>query len=133
MSIEMREVIRHLPARILTPDERALFAEWYATVGDIASAYVSSRAGDDPVLQHRIIVVARQGEPPSHVVYAAAGRDIWIAFSSGRRTRIRRFRTLRAALNFVRPVLVTVEADTARSVARPGHTPIRDLRDPAQA
>ena len=105
----MRNLIRHLPARLLTPDERALFAEWYAAVGDVASAYVSSRSGDDPVLQHRIVVIARQGEEPSHIVYAPAGRDIWIVFLAGRRTRIRRFRTLRDALNFVRPVLIESE------------------------
>ena len=126
----MRNLIRHLPARLLTPDERAVFAEWFAAVGDMASAYVSSRAGDDPVLQHRIVVIARKGDEPSHVVYAPAGRDIWIVFLSGRRTRIRRFRTLRDALNFVRPVLVEVEPVKVKAVARDRPTP---LRDPAQA
>jgi hypothetical protein len=33
------------------------------------------------------------------------GRKIWMVFSAGRRTRIQRFQTLRAALNSIRPVL----------------------------
>jgi hypothetical protein len=102
----MREAIRHLPARLLNPDERTLVAEWFATTGDIASAYVCSRLGDDPALLHRIVVVRNPGNGPSNIVYAPSGRNIWIVFSAGRRTRIRRFRTLRAALNSIRPVLV---------------------------
>ena len=55
----MKDVIRHLPARLLTPDERALVAEWIASAGDIAEAYVSSRRGDDPALYHRIVIVTK--------------------------------------------------------------------------
>ena len=109
----MRETIRHLPARLLNPDERALVAEWFAAAGDIASAYVSSRLGDDPALLHPIVVVTKAADGPSHIVYAASGRDLWIVFLAGRRTRIRRFLDLRAALNFIRPVLVEAEAETA--------------------
>jgi hypothetical protein len=123
---EMRNLIRHIPARLLTPDERALFDTWFAAVGDVASAYVSSRAGDDPVLQHRIVVIARKGDEPSHIVYAPAGRDIWIVFLAGRRTRVRRFRALRDALNFVRPVLVEAEPVTVPIVARDRQAPLRN-------
>ena len=118
MLSHMQKVMRHLPARLLTPDERAQFAEWFAATGDIASAYVSSRIADDPVLHHRIVVVTKSDDAPSHVIYAPAGRNIWVVISSGRRTRIRRFRTLRASLNFVRPVLVELEAEKALSEAR---------------
>jgi hypothetical protein len=120
MLSHMQRAIRHLPARLLTPGERAQFAEWFAATGDIASAYISSRVADDPVFQHRIVVVANSGAGPSHVVYAPAGRDIWVVFSSGRRTRLRRFRTLRAALNFVRPVLVELKAENALIEAKQG-------------
>jgi hypothetical protein len=111
-------MIRHLPARLLSPDERALVAEWFATTGDLASAYVSSRHGDDPALRHRIMVVAKPNEGPSHIIYASAGRDVWVVVASGRRTRIRRFRSLHAALNSIRPVLA-VEAEQVASRLKP--------------
>jgi len=116
----MQKVIRHLPARLLTPEERAMFAEWFAATGDIASAYISSRSADDPVFHHRIVVVTKSGDAPSHVVYAPAGRDTWVVLSSGRRTRLRRFRTLRAALNYVRPALVELEVENALIEAKLG-------------
>jgi hypothetical protein len=118
MSEPMRAAIRHLPARLLNPEERALVAEWFATAGDIASTYVSSRLADDPALLRRIVVITKAGDGPSHIVYAPSGRDIWIVFASGRRTRIRRFRGLRAALNSIRPVLVEAEAENAPSKAK---------------
>ena len=102
----MKGAIRDFPARILTPDERALVAEWIACAGDIAEAYVSNRRVDDPALYHRIVIVANPEDGPAHLVHAPPGRDIWIVFSLGRRTRVMRFPTLRAALNSVRPVLV---------------------------
>jgi hypothetical protein len=114
----MRTAIRHLPARLLKPEERTLVAEWFAAAGDIAFAYVSSRLGDDPALLHRIVVVTKEQDGPSHIVYAPSGRDLWIVFSAGRRTRVRRFRSLRAALNFIRPVLVEAEAVNALGEAK---------------
>ena len=47
-SSDGKNSIRHFPARLLTPDEHALLAEWLSAAGDIASAYVSNRRGDDP-------------------------------------------------------------------------------------
>ena len=99
----MKGATRHFPARLLTPDERALTAEWIASAGDIADAYVSSRRGDDPTFYRRIVVVTEPGEGPSHLIHAPCGRNNWIVFSLGRRTKVQRFR---AALNSVRPVLV---------------------------
>ena len=101
----MRNAIHHFPARPLRPDERALVAEWLASAGDIASIYVSSRSGDDPTHYRRIVIVTKLDEGPSHFVHAPSGYDIWIVFSVGRRTRIKRFPALRAALNSIRPVL----------------------------
>ena len=102
----MQTALHKFPARPLTPDERAVLAEWLATAGDIALAYVSGRQGDDPALKHRIVVVSEVGGDPSHLVFAAAGRDIWIVLAKGQRRRIGRYKTLRAALNAIRPVLV---------------------------
>jgi hypothetical protein len=102
----MKDMIRDLPARLLAPDERTLVAEWLASAGDIAEAYVSNRRGDDPALDHRIVIVTKPEVGPSHLVHAPSGRDIWIVLTLGRRTKIQRFPTLRVALNSVRPVLV---------------------------
>ncbi len=114
----MRDPLRYFPARPLTPDERALVAEWLASAGDIAATYVSSRRSDDPAHYRRIVVVTKPDEGPSHFVHAPAGRAIWIVFSVGRRTRIQRFPTLRAALNFIRPVFadagIKASADTPK-------------------
>lgn len=102
----MRDTISHFPARALTPEENSLFAEWLSAAGDISLAYVSNRGNDDPAYYRRIVIVSKPGAGPSHLVHAPAGRDIWIVFSLGRRTRIRRFATLMGALNSVRPVLI---------------------------
>jgi hypothetical protein len=108
----MKGEIRDFPARLLTPDERALVAEWIAAAGDVAEAYVSNRRADDPALHHRIVIAAKADQGPSHLVHASSGRNIWIVFSLGRRTKIKRFPTLRAALNSVRPVLVVTGTET---------------------
>ena len=102
----MHTALTKFPARPPTPDERVVLAEWLATAGDIALAYVSSRQTDDPALKHRIIVIGKAGEEPSHLVFAPAGRDIWIVLTRVQRTRLGRYKTLRAALNSIRPVLV---------------------------
>ena len=83
----MRNAIRYFPARPLMPDERALVAGWLASVGDIAATYVSSRRGDDPAHYRRVVIVTKPDEGPSHLVDAPFGRDIWVVFSVGRRTR----------------------------------------------
>jgi hypothetical protein len=101
----MKDMIRDLPARLLAPDERALVAEWLAGAGDITEAYVSDRRGDDPALYHKVVIVTKPEAGPTHLVHAPSGRDIWIVLTLGRRTKIRRFPTLRVALNSIRPVL----------------------------
>ena len=101
----MKDVIRDFPARLLTPDERALVAEWIACAGDIAEAYVSNRRVDDPALYHRIVIVTNPeaGRRPCPRANPVGNLD---RLFIGPRTKVQRFRTLRAALNSVRPVLV---------------------------
>lgn len=111
----MRDAIRHRPARLMTPDERALVSEWLATAGDVASVYISGRRSDDPAFYGRIVIAVCADGEPSHVAFAASGRDIWVVLASGRRMRIRRFRTLRAALNSIRPVLLEAGDADARN------------------
>lgn len=101
----MLDAIRHFPARLPTPDEQALVAEWLARAGDIAAAYVSNRRGDDPAHYRRIVIVTKPDEGPSHLVHAPSGRRRWIVFSLGRKSQIQGFPSLRAALNYIRPVL----------------------------
>jgi len=115
----MGDPVRHMPARLLTPDERALVAEWLAMASDVALAYVSSRSSDDPALYHRIIIVTKPDDGPLHIVYASSRRNIWIVFSSGRRSGVKRFQCLRTALNSIRPVLVEMAAENMRSEASP--------------
>ena len=107
----MKGAIRDFPARLLTPYERASVAEWIANAGDIVEAYVSNRRVDDPALYHKIVIVLKPEDGPAHLVHSPPGRDIWIVFSLGRRTRVQRFRNLRAALNSIRPVLVQTGLD----------------------
>jgi hypothetical protein len=115
----MSNEIRHFPARLMTPDEQALVADWLATAGDIVLAYISKRCTDDPDLHHRILINAGPHGAPSHIVYAASGRDIWVVLKTGQRTKIQRFRTLQAALNSIRPVLVEPGSVDARSEGLP--------------
>jgi hypothetical protein len=106
----MHNAIGHFPARPLTPNERSLLADWLATAGDVASAYIVQRRNDDPTLLYRIVITASTDDVPSHVVHAASGRDVWIVSRPGPRTRRRRYRTLQAALNSIRPVLTERDA-----------------------
>jgi hypothetical protein len=115
---QMRGDMRDFPARLLTPDERALVAEWIAGAGDIAEAYVSNRRADDPALLHRIVIFTKADDGPSHLVQASSGRAIWIVFSLGRRTKVQRFRTLQAALNSIRPVLEATGLKNALHIAK---------------
>lgn len=114
----MKGAIRDFPARMLTPDQRALVGEWIAAAGDIAEAYVSNRRADDPAFYHRIVIAAKADEGPSHLVHASSGRNIWIVFSLGRRTKIKRFPTLRAALNSIRPVLAATELENVTYIPK---------------
>lgn len=105
----MQTATHKRPARPPTPNERAVLAKWRTAAGDIALAYISSRQSDDLALKHRITVISEVGGEMSHLVFAPAGRDIWIVLAKGQRTRLRRHKTLRAALNSIRLVLVDVE------------------------
>jgi hypothetical protein len=102
----VKSPITHFPARPLKPAEQALVATWLASAGDVASAFVSSRRNDDPALAHRIIIITNPDDGPSHMIHAPSGADVWVVFRPGSRPTFRQFRTLRAALNSVRRVLI---------------------------
>ena len=114
----MKDAIHHFPARPLTPGERSLLAEWLANAGDIASAYVSSRRDDDPALYNRIVIISNLDQGQSHLIHAPPARAIWLVFSFRHRPRINRYRSLRDALNSVRPVLPKADTDTKGGISR---------------
>jgi len=94
-----------LPPRPLRPDERELVAEWLAAAGDVASAYVSTRGGDDLEIYGRIVITVVGGGEPSYLIDTPAGTDLWIVVQCLPELHAHQFGTLREALNFVRPVL----------------------------
>jgi hypothetical protein len=77
---------------------------WLAATCDVASAFVSERRSDDPALYRRIVVTVGPGQGPSHLVHAPTGISCWLVSSVGRGSEVRRFDSLRAALNAIRPV-----------------------------
>jgi hypothetical protein len=105
----MQDAIGHFPARLLTPEEHALVAEWLALAGDVAEAYVSNRRGDDPGYYRRIVIVTNSEDGPSHLVHAPTASQTWVVFSRGPQQTIEVFPTLRAALNSIRSVLAEPE------------------------
>jgi hypothetical protein len=114
------DVILTFPPRPISDWERALVAEWFAATRHddlgITRAYVSERRGGDPVLAGRTMVVELPNKLPSHVIYSPAGSIIWVTSSAPLWRDLRRFGTLRAALDAIRPVF-----------DEPDETPDREL------
>jgi len=110
-------VILSFPPRPISQWERALLAEWFAAtqrVGlDVARAFVSERRGDDPRIVGRIAVMLRSARSPSFLVHSPAESAFWMVASAPEWSEIHRFRTLRAALNSIRPVLEMPEISAA--------------------
>lgn len=98
------EVLRTFPPRPLNPDERELVGEWFAATGDVTSAFISERRGDDPAMYRRIVIALGPGREPSYLVHAPMGMSCWLVFVPRGDSEVHRFDTLRAALNFIRPV-----------------------------
>jgi hypothetical protein len=99
--------------RLLRPEERALVAEWLASAGDVASAYVSSRQGDDPATYRRIVVTVEKDEEPSYLIGTAEDAGLWIVQPYQPQQRIVAFGSLRGALNSIRRVLPGSRTDDA--------------------
>lgn len=97
--------LQALPPRPLRPDERELVAEWLAAAGDVALAYVSARSGDDPAIYRRIVINVDGDDQPSYLIDTPDGMDLWTVLQCRPELDAYEFRSLRDALNFVRPVL----------------------------
>ncbi|HUN42683.1 MAG TPA: hypothetical protein VMU81_20500 [Acetobacteraceae bacterium] len=97
-------VLRTFPPRPLNPDERELVSDWLAATGDVGSAYVSERRSDDPATYHRVVVALGPGTAPSYLVHAPSGVTCWLVTKLGEEPGVRRYDSLRAALNSIRRV-----------------------------
>jgi hypothetical protein len=106
-------VILTFPPRPVSQWERALVAEWFAATqregAGITRAFVSERRGDDPNIVGRIVIIARPSKEPTHLVYSPAESAFWVVTVAPNWNEPQRFRTLRAALNSIRPVLEAPE------------------------
>jgi hypothetical protein len=100
------------PPRPLRPDERTLVAVWLAAAGDVASAYVSERSSDDQGIYRRVVITVL-GDEPTHLIDAPTGTDYWIVLQCRPDQDVHTFRSLREALNSVRPVLHPVAGPAA--------------------
>jgi len=108
-------VILTFPPRPISQWQRALLAEWLTATQrygiDIARAYVRERRGDDPMIAGRIAVVLWPNEEPSHLIYSPSESTFWVVSSGPAWGDLQRFRNLRAALNSIRPVFDTEDAN----------------------
>jgi hypothetical protein len=92
--------------RPVSDGERELVGQWSAAVSAV-TAYISQRRADKAGLRGRIVVVDRKSRTLLYLIYGPEGSDFWVVLSATEDEEIGRFPTLRAALNFVRPVLTT--------------------------
>jgi hypothetical protein len=118
-----RDLIGAKPPRMPSPGERAILADWLAMAGDVASAHVSMRRTDDPILYGTIVVAARahpDGDTQiTHLVYQHRGANHWEVCALGGRVKIRHFQTLNEALNSIHRVL-PASTDPVRGNGQPG-------------
>jgi RimJ/RimL family protein N-acetyltransferase len=114
-------VILTFPPRPVSQWERALLAEWFAATQrdslDISRAFVSERRGDDPKIVGRIVVVVRPSKEPRYLIYSPAEQSFWVVATAPAWDNLQRFRTLRAALNSIRPVLEAPDETPATTMA----------------
>ncbi len=103
------QVLLTFPPRLISQWERALITEWFAATQrdglDVARAYVSERRGDDPRFLGKIVVVMQAKREPSFLVHSPRETAFWVVTEAPLWDRVQRFRTLRLALNSIRPAL----------------------------
>ncbi|HTI82457.1 MAG TPA: hypothetical protein VL614_18550 [Acetobacteraceae bacterium] len=114
-------VLLTFPPRSISQWERALVAEWFAATQrdglDVARAYVSERRGDDPRYLGKIAVVMQAKREPSFLVYSPRETAFWVMTEAPLWDRVQRFRTLRSALNSIRPALEMPDAVSGSAIA----------------
>jgi hypothetical protein len=94
-----------LSPRPLRPEERDLLAAWLAAAGDVSSAYFSNRRNDNSAMYRRIVITVEGDGEPTFLIDTPTGAKLWIVLQCRPEPKACQFRSLREALNFVRPVL----------------------------
>jgi hypothetical protein len=114
MANSAEEVLRTFPPRPLSPEEHALVASWLAATCGAVSGYVCERRSDDPAHYRRIVVTVVPDVGPSYLIHAPTGMSCWLVTQTAPGSDVRRFDSLRAALDSIRPVLLINEAGCGR-------------------
>ena len=112
MSQRYEDYQEALPPRLLRADERKLLDEWLDLAGDVASAYVSTRRGDNPAIYRKIVITIEGDGEPTYLIDTPSGTDLWVVVQCRPIPDAQQFASLREALNFVRPVLPSTPAAT---------------------
>jgi hypothetical protein len=114
-------VVLTFPPRPLSQLERAQLAEWHAATRlhapDIGRAFISERRTDHPRIAGRIVVTLRSHQDPAYLVHGPTGLTFWVVAAGPDWDALHRFRTLPAALNFIRPVLTEPDVRWAKRAA----------------
>ena len=104
MPREAIDLLLKLPPRLPSPTERQLLQEWLSAAGDVASAYLSERKGDDPAIYRRFVIAAGPGDQPTHFIHSPSGLRVWIMLTLGEAAKVEMFDSLRSALHSIRAV-----------------------------
>ncbi|HUB12064.1 MAG TPA: hypothetical protein VMB34_08910 [Acetobacteraceae bacterium] len=99
----MDKALCSFPPRPVTDGERQLLLDWAEASNDL-SAFVSERRSDDPGIYRRIVILRRATRQRLYLIHCPLGSNWWMVTSAVERESVGYFPTLRAALNFVRPV-----------------------------
>jgi hypothetical protein len=94
-----------VPPKALSEEEHELLQEWAAAASKSVTAYISRRMSDNLMFHGRIVISERRTAKPLYLVYCRLGTKTWTVASMVEKAEIGKFPTLRAALNFVRPVM----------------------------
>jgi hypothetical protein len=109
LPIKMPKPVNHIlltfPPRLLSAAEERLVVEWLGMAQNIVVAYISQRRSDDPMLQNRIVISRSPDRSPEFIVHSPNGVDCWLVSTTSAEPTVRRFETLRSALNSIWPVL----------------------------
>jgi hypothetical protein len=109
----MTHVLMTFPPRPLTDGERETLRVWATEVDDVA-AFVSERRSDDPAIYRRIVISRASTGQRLYFIRPPHSNDSWLVLSAKESEDIARCPSLRAALNFVRPVKTWVQAEQMR-------------------
>jgi hypothetical protein len=121
MSDLIDRVLCTFPPRPLADGERQLLAEWTEVVKDF-STFVSQRRSDDPAIYQRIVVSRRVTEQHLYLIHCPKDLDCWIMISAVEGKSIGHFASLRAALDYISPVMLPARAAESSSTGQSSAT-----------